>query len=118
MFFNLAIPHALSIVTKVPRTSNHQVLHSSNPHGVLLVLSPNHGKRVSYKWEKRNAKSTVWESIQVPAYTCLLYVDDPGDYSCTVDEETSILQCCAYNIYIYIYIPKFMCSVLLTLATA
>ena len=34
-----------------------------------------------------NAESAMWEPIQVPVYTCLLFVDDPGDYRCIVCEE-------------------------------
>ena len=52
------------------------------------MLYPNHGSGMSYKWERRNAKSSVWEPIHVPVYTCLLYVDDPGDYRCTLCDET------------------------------
>ena len=77
------------------------------------MLSPNHGKSVSYKWERRNAKSTVWEPIQVPANTCLLFVHDPGDYRCIVCDETyyfivlwkgKIMQHCGPNLLCDVFI--------------
>jgi hypothetical protein len=83
----LMFTYTYTVVTTLTRTSKCLVLDGSNPYGILLVLSPNHGRDVSYKWERRNAISSVWELIQVPVYTCLLFVDDPGDYRCTVCEE-------------------------------
>ena len=79
--------HIYTVVTILTRTSKCQVLDSCTPYGKLLVLSPNHGKDVSYKWERQNAESAMWEPIQVPVYTCLLFVNDPGDYRCIVCEE-------------------------------
>ena len=52
----------------------------------LLILMPEHGS-VSYKWERRNERAGVWQLIEVPPYTCLLYVDLPGDYRCQVGER-------------------------------
>ena len=57
----------------------------------LLVVSPNHGK-VEYKWEYKSQYTDKWTKVEVPPYTCLLYVDTPRKYSCTVNEEIIIFD--------------------------
>ena len=39
----------------------------------LLVIFPNHGN-VKYKWEQRTCCIGEWEMVEVPPWTCLLYV--------------------------------------------
>lgn len=56
----------------------------------LLVLSPRHGS-ISYKWE-RKGYSDEWSVVDVPGWTCLLYIDLPGSYRCTV--EDNVVQFC------------------------
>ena len=53
----------------------------------LLVVSPNHGK-VEYKWECKSHYTEKWTKVEVPPYTCLLHVDTPCKYRCTVNEES------------------------------
>ena len=49
----------------------------------LLLLAPDHGRaHVTYKWARRNERAGVWDPIDVPPHTCLLYIDQPGDYKC------------------------------------
>ena len=74
------------IVTRITRTSKIQVLDTFNMFATLLLLAPDHG-HVTYKWERRNARAGVWELIDVPPFTCLLYVDQPGDYMCQMGGE-------------------------------
>ena len=69
------------IVTRITRTSKCQVLDTFNMFATLLLLAPDHG-HVMYKWERRNERAGIWEPIEVPPYTCLLYVDQTGDYRC------------------------------------
>ena len=52
----------------------------------LLTISPNHG-RVEYYWEKRTY-SNEWKRLEVPPWTCLLYVTIPSQYRCTVEQST------------------------------
>ena len=69
----------------------------------LLLLAPDHG-HVTYKWERRNERAGIWEPIEVPPYTCLLYVDQAGDYRCQMGGGTStslycveVRQCMQYD---------------------
>ena len=49
----------------------------------LLLLAPDHGRaHVTYKWARRNERAGVWDPIDVHPRTCLLYIDQPGDYKC------------------------------------
>lgn len=57
----------------------------------LLVISPNHG-RVQYKWEWKHAYMTDWKAVDVPSWTCLLYIDTAGQYRCTVEDSTVLFH--------------------------
>ena len=70
--------HIINIVTRITTTSKCQMLDASTC-SQLLILVPDHG-HVRYKWERHNKRAGVWDLIEVPPYTCLLYVDQPGDY--------------------------------------
>lgn len=72
------------IVTRITRTSKCQVLDCYTMFATLLVLAPNHGQ-VTYKC---NARTGVWNPIEVPPHTCLLYVDQAGDYRCQMGGQT------------------------------
>ena len=52
----------------------------------LLVVSPNHGT-VAYQWQYKSICSDVWTAINVPSYTCLLYVNTARKYRCMVDDK-------------------------------
>ena len=53
----------------------------------LLTISPNHG-RVEYYWEKRTYSNEWRKKLEVPPWTCLLYVTIPSQYRCTVEQST------------------------------
>ena len=57
----------------------------------LLVISPKHG-RVSYMWERKGFYAEKWESIKVPPYTSILYVDTAMEYKCTVDDTSVVFK--------------------------
>lgn len=68
-----------------------------------MVLSPRHGQ-VSYKWEYRIDDLSPWQSIAMPAYTCLLYVKDSGEYKCTIEDSSDehLFTVCLAGMIIYI----------------
>ena len=55
----------------------------------LLVISPGHGN-MKYKWEQKTCLMGDWQKIEVPPWTCLLYVTSANQYRCTV-ETSSVL---------------------------
>ena len=68
------------IVTRITRTSKCQLLDTFNMFATLLLY---HGcAHVTYKWARHNERAGVWDPIDVLLHTCLLYIDQPGDYKC------------------------------------
>ncbi len=51
----------------------------------LYVVSPNHGKS-EYHWKRKSVFSQDWTLINVPAWTCLLRVNESGNYRCSFDD--------------------------------
>ena len=68
------------------KTSVELIENATTP---LLVISPGHGN-VKYKWEQKTHFMGDWQTIEVPPWTCLLYVTSANQYRCTV-ETSSIL---------------------------
>ena len=75
-----------------------RIIHSSqqvileNAVTPLLVVSPKHGS-VEYKWERKvSFTSNEWKTIEVPSWTCLLYVTSAAQYRCTVELSTIIFD--------------------------
>lgn len=56
----------------------------------LVVIVPNHGRAI-YTWEKKPHDGS-WKKIDVPSYTCLLYVDTTMQYRCSVDDKTVVFD--------------------------
>ena len=82
----------LFVVSLTEKRIVHNKQHLTLPENAaipLLVISPNHGN-VMYKWEKRVPSFFgEWKTIEVPPWTCLLYVNNATQYRCTV--ETSFI---------------------------
>ena len=86
-------PHAMLISKCTCMLTEKRLIHSSVTSIIeksrvplpLLVVSPNHGK-VKYKWEYKSRYNDKWTRVEAPPYTCLLIVDTPRQYRCTVDE--------------------------------
>ena len=57
----------------------------------LVVIAPDHG-RVVYTWEEKHPHDSSWKKIDVPSYTCLLYVDTTMQYRCCVDDKTVVFD--------------------------
>ena len=58
----------------------------------LLVISPRHGQ-ACYTWERKTGPHTEkWESINVPPYTAILYIDTAMQYRCTVDDTSVVIN--------------------------
>ena len=68
------------------------------PPTALLVVSPKHGE-TAYKWERKRLYMDGWDNIDVPPYTCLLYVDVARQYRCTVEGRSVVfnVQCELYT---------------------
>jgi hypothetical protein len=60
----------------------------------LLVISPNHG-RVQYKWEWKRAYMTDWKAVDVPSWTCLLYIDSSTGAQLKTPLFCSMCKVCA-----------------------
>ena len=48
--------------------------------------------KVEYKWEYKSIYIDKWNVIQVPSYTCLLYVDTARKYRYTVERRTVLFD--------------------------
>lgn len=57
----------------------------------LLVISPKRGQ-VSYTWERKGSYAEKWESIKVPPYTSILYVDTTMEYKSTIDDTSVVFK--------------------------
>lgn len=57
----------------------------------VFTISPNHGK-IGYKWEKKRLLSPDWICIDVPERTCLLFVDEPGKYRSSFENESIVFE--------------------------
>ena len=56
------------------------------PPKPLVVIDPNHGTAI-HIWEKKQPCDSSWKKIDVPSYTCLLYVDTTMQYRCSVNDK-------------------------------
>ena len=63
----------------------------AKPPASLLVVSPSHGK-TEYKWEYQSIYASKWTLIEVPSYTCLLFVATARKYRCTVEGKTVLFN--------------------------
>ena len=43
-------------------------------------------------WERKGFYAEKWESIKVPPYTSILYVDTAMEYKCTVDDTSVVFK--------------------------
>ena len=57
----------------------------------LVVIDPNHGMAI-YTWEKKQLHDNNWKKIDVPSYTCLLYVDTTMQYRCSVNDKIVVFN--------------------------
>lgn len=57
----------------------------------VFAISPNHGK-VEYQWEKKRVFSPNWAPIDVPKWTCILFVEELGSYRCTFENHSFVFE--------------------------
>ena len=57
----------------------------------LFAISPNHGK-VEYRWEMKRFLSPDWAPIDLPKWTCLLFVDEVGKYRCNFESTAIVFE--------------------------
>ena len=67
------------------------VVTMTKPPAALLVVSPSHGK-AKYRWEYKSIYVDKWNLIEVPWYTCLLFVDTARKYRCTVEGQMVVFD--------------------------
>ena len=84
-------------------STQHLTLHE-NAATPLLVISPKHGS-VEYKWKKKvSFLSNEWRTIEVPSWTCLLYVTTATQYRCTVESSMITFDVTSWSIYVCIIV--------------
>ncbi len=91
-FITLALDGFIITVNAVYRCVVYIKAHKSSMKGSqVLAQDVTFTGKVEYQWEMKRFLSPDWAPIDLPKWTCLLFVDEVGKYRCNF-ESTAIVE--------------------------